>query len=91
MKYSWIERLVFMLSAAFFVFLYGFLTYRYDLFPSEYLERAIDKASSIISKPVPHYMQRAVYDREGAISLEPSEIQPGLTPVSYTHLRAHET
>ena len=82
MKYSWIERLVFMLSAAFFVFLYGFLTYRYDLFPSEYLERAIDKASSIISKPVPHYMQRAVYDREGAISLEPSEIQPGLTLIT---------
>ena len=82
MKFIGTERLVFFLSAAFFVFLYGFLTYHYDLFPSDYLKRAVEKANAIVTKPVPHYMQRAVYDREGATSLEPSKIQPGLTLIT---------
>ena len=52
MKFIGTERLLFFLSAAFFVFLYGFLTYHYDLFPSDYLKRAVEKAVSFARAPI---------------------------------------
>lgn len=79
MKYFGAERLIFFVSAVCIVFFLGFLTNHYDLFPSYYLKHAVDQADAIVRQAPPHYMQRPVYDREGAYTLEPSEVQPGLT------------
>ncbi|NHZ69809.1 MAG: hypothetical protein GWP20_01075 [Thermotogales bacterium] len=79
MKLPGFERLFFLSAAAFFVFLYGFLAYHYELFPSYYLKRAVEQAEMITGKSLPHHMHYAVYDREGASFTEPAAIQPGLT------------
>lgn len=78
---SWIEVFLFFLSIVFFSFLYGFLSNRYNFFPSRFINGALKEATALIDYK-PAHLSQAVYDRSGVRSVKPDAVQPGLTLIT---------
>lgn len=79
------ENVVRLLSIAFLAFLFGFIAQRFQLFPSEQLNAAINQATAQFSEKkslLTHYLQTAHYDRHGTQVLDARASQPGLTLIT---------
>lgn len=77
------ERIVFLVSLMFLIWLYGFATKAGGWFPSGIIERAWHQATVWTSGAlVNRALSPRVYDREGARIVQPDKIAPGLTLVS---------
>lgn len=72
-----------LVALCFLSFLYGFASHRADLFPSTYLNQAIDEGRRAIGpgrKPV--HLFPVIHDQFGATTFESDAVQPGLTLLS---------
>ncbi len=76
----------FVLSFAALSFGYGFASHAWDLFPKQYLERAWKQ----FSKESHRGLGPRTYDRKGARTLKPDEVQPGLTFVTASWYQSGE-
>lgn len=83
-----IEKLVFGLSVAVLIFLYGYATRQFDWFPSPFLQRAWIEGQLASSRPgglvapVPIGMVPRVHDGQGVRVIDRAAMQPGLTLIA---------
>jgi len=78
------EKVAFVLSLMVFTFLYGFAARWHGWFPNDALERASQTVSQLEMMPFvsPNFLNPAVYERDGARTVDPDAVQPGLTLVT---------
>lgn len=85
MRLPSIDKIVFVLSVAVFAFLYGAFSWRFQIFPSSYLDRAWDQAQAIAptftSQVDAHFETKQVYEETGVNLERPALFSPGLTMV----------
>lgn len=76
-----VERVTFLASVLFLSFLYGFITAKVGLFPSEYITNAVRQGRAIFDNVwgKPSHLFPAVYDNSGVRVLDSDSIQPGVT------------
>lgn len=78
-----ITRWTFVVSLAFLAFLYGAFSWRFQLFPSSYLDRAWDQAQAIVPQFTgavdAHFETRQVYEETGVRAVRPDAMSPGVT------------
>lgn len=73
------ERLFFTLSLAVFVFLYGFLTRHFEIFPTQEIVNAGREAREMLGWKRPHHLFPVVHDREGVTIADEDGMADGLT------------
>ena len=81
---SRLEKSGFVLSLMVFAFLYGFAARWHGWFPNDVLERTSRAVSQLEMTPFvsPNFLNPTVYDRDGARTLDPDAVQPGMTLVT---------
>jgi hypothetical protein len=81
---SSLEKAGFVLSLMLFSFLYGFAARWHGWFPNDALEQTSRTVSQLELMPfvTPNFLNPVVYEREGARTVDPDAVQPGLTLVT---------
>lgn len=75
-----VEFLLFLLSLAFLVFLFGFLSSHFGFFPSQPLRQILAQVKALKAEKIrPRHLFPAVYRNAGVASTEPGAVQPGVT------------
>ena len=78
-----VMRWAFVVSLAVLAFLYGAFSWRFQLFPSSYLDRAWDQAQAIVPQFTgavdAHFETPLVYEESGVKAVRPDAMSPGLT------------
>lgn len=79
-----VDKVVFFLSLVLFAFLYGFAANSRGWFPASLLERAWKEARAVSPwhSQRPFFLFDRVYERQGARTLIPDEVDPALTLVA---------
>ncbi len=77
-------RLMFQLSAMIIVFLCGFFSYHFKIFPYSAIKDAYVQAKNIYydTKFNPHHLFPAIYNRSGANVINSEAMQPGITLIT---------
>jgi arylsulfotransferase ASST len=84
LKGNIIARLMFQLSVVTTVFMWGFSSYHFKIFPYEFIKNAHIQAKNLYynTKFNPHHLFPAIYSRSGVIVINDESIQPGITLVT---------
>ena len=71
------------IAVCFLAFLYGFVSHRADLFPSRFINAAIDQGTGAMQRARrPGHLFPIVYEPPGANVIDEAAIQPGLTLIT---------
>lgn len=81
MKVSF-EKLGFLVSIVVLAFLLGYAIRVFNWYPDPFLDRAVRQAARIVVSPPPTFAAPRVYDREGARTVQPEQVQSGVTLVA---------
>ena len=82
MQLSTREKTLFLGSAAFLVWLFGFVTAIERWFPSEYLVRAWQQARAVNPTDQPVFLHQRFYERWGVRTVSADRMQAGLTVIT---------